>query len=146
MHKPFKRALGRTSVFGLGLLLLAAGVFAHHSDAEFDLTNPTTIAGTVTQFEFINPHVLIHLEVKNAKGETEDWTTYGSPPNALVRVGWNSTILKPGDQVSILGFRSRYGRNVMLQGKITRSTGETLPVGVSEQNFLDRAARSKSSN
>lgn len=136
----------RTGVFALGLLLLAAGAFAHHSDAEFDLTNPTTIVGTVTQFEFINPHVLIHLEVKNSKGETEVWTTYGSPPNALVRVGWNSTILKPGDQVSILGFRSRYGRNVMLQGKITRSTGETLPIGVSEQNFLDRAARSKSSN
>jgi Family of unknown function (DUF6152) len=140
MHKPIRSVLVKVGVFGLGLLFMVAGAFAHHSDAEFDLNNPTIISGTVTQFEFINPHVLIHLDVENDKGEKEAWTSYGGPPNAEIRIGWNSHILKPGDQVSILGFRSLYGRNVMLGAKVTRSNGEILPVGAGEQSFLDRAA------
>jgi len=135
MRESIRRIFVRASVFGLGLLFLVAGAFAHHSAAEFDFEHPpTTITGTVTQFEFINPHIVIHLDVKNDKGETEDWTTFGSPPNALIRIGW------------IIGERSRYGRHVMLQGKITRANGELLPVGVSEQNYLDRAKRGSGGN
>jgi hypothetical protein len=147
VRESIRGILVRAGVFGVGLLFLVAGAFAHHSAAEFDFEHPpTTITGTVTQFEFINPHVVIHLDVKNEKGETEDWTTFGSPPNALIRIGWNASILKAGDPISIIGERSRYGRHVMLQGKITRANGELLPVGIAEQNYLDRAGRGSGGN
>ena len=128
-------------VAGTAIFVLAVTAFAHHSAAEFDQSNPITITGMVKEFNFDNPHVSIKVEVKGANGQTEEWTTFGSPPNALVRVGWSGSILKAGEQVSILGLPSRYGRKVMLQVKITRANGESLPVGVSEQGYLNRAER-----
>jgi imidazolonepropionase-like amidohydrolase len=51
----------------VGLLILSGRVSAHHSQAGLDEDNLVTLKGTVTQFEFINPHVLLHVDVKDEK-------------------------------------------------------------------------------
>src|ERR1700736_4222449 len=51
----------------VGLLILSGRVSAHHSQAGLDEDNLVTLDGTVTQFEFINPHVLLHVDVKDEK-------------------------------------------------------------------------------
>ena len=62
------------SVLAAGLILAASPAFAHHSIAEYDMTAMTTVKGTVTQFEWSNPHAYIHIEAKDDKGNVVEWT------------------------------------------------------------------------
>ena len=96
-----------------GLTLLAAAqAFAHHSfAAEFDDKKPIALSGSVVKVDWMNPHIWIYLDTKDEKGATTRWQCEGSAPNSLVRQGWTRDALKPGDQVSIEGFRSKDGSN-----------------------------------
>jgi hypothetical protein len=83
--------------------LWAAGpAFAHHSMAGFDRTKTVTLVGTVKQFKWANPHSWIELEVPNDKGGVETWNAEMTAPGILARAGWKSTLLKPGDKVSVV--------------------------------------------
>lgn len=85
------------------LALWAAGpAFAHHSMAGFDRTKTVTLVGTVKQFKWANPHSWIELEVPNDKGGVETWNAEMTAPGILARAGWKSTLLKPGDKVSVV--------------------------------------------
>ncbi len=55
------------------VLLISVPVFAHHSGSAFDQEHPVTMKGAVASFEWSNPHVFIGLDVKNDKGEVEQW-------------------------------------------------------------------------
>ena len=57
----------------LGLLIVAPTVSAHHSTAMYEMANPTTITGTVTRFEWTNPHAFVYLDVKDDKGNVTNW-------------------------------------------------------------------------
>jgi len=95
--------------FMSGLLLLAAGAqaLAHHSFAMFDQTQRTTLNGTVTEFQWTNPHAFIHIEVTNAAGKKETWDIELNSPNNLKRQGWKSTSLKAGDKISLVTYPLR---------------------------------------
>jgi len=61
-------------VLGVGLLLAAVPVMAHHSfAAEYDASKAVKMTGTVTQMEWINPHAWIHIDVKKPDGKVESW-------------------------------------------------------------------------
>jgi hypothetical protein len=90
----------RSAVTLLGLLV-AGTCLAHHSFAMFDQTQRTTLKGTVTDFQWTNPHAFIHLEVASASGAKEDWAIELNSPNNLKRQGWSSGSLKAGDQVTL---------------------------------------------
>ena len=98
-------------------------MFAHHSDSEFNKSGMVTKQVTITKFDWINPHVIMHFEIE---GDNETWAAYGGPPNRMVREGWNSQTLKPGDQLTITGYPSRYGRKIMWFLKVVRANGEVL--------------------
>jgi hypothetical protein len=84
------------------LLIGAAGpVAAHHSPVMFDMTKSVTIEGTVVEFSWTNPHSSIQLDVPGAGGAMERWGVEMGSPNSMVRAGWKSTLLKPGDRVSV---------------------------------------------
>ena len=82
----------------------------HHSFAAvFDQDQTIDLEGTVTDVEWMNPHIWFYLDVRDAEGEVTNWQCEGGNPNTLVRRGWTRDTLKPGDQVSVEGFRARDG-------------------------------------
>jgi hypothetical protein len=84
---------------GGALLGFGGSVLAHHSFAMFDQENPIELAGAVTEFKFTSPHTFILLKVQKAGAEPVVWNLEGGSPSALVRDGWSSRSLKPGDEL-----------------------------------------------
>ena len=111
----------------LGMVLLAVSISAHHSESINDQDRIVFVTGTVTQFVFTNPHIQIHLDVKDKEGNVEKWIATAGGPSALRRDGWNNRTLQPGDEITIAGFPYKDGRNILFQLKIVRSNGEVLP-------------------
>jgi hypothetical protein len=82
-------------------LLVVAPAFAHHSFSMFDREKSLTMSGTVTEYEWTNPHVWIHMKVPDEKGVAREW---GFEMQAIAQDsagGWRSDSVKPGDKVSI---------------------------------------------
>jgi hypothetical protein len=91
-----------------GLLLAAAPVVAHHSFAgAFDASQPMELKGTITKFEWINPHALVHIAVKKADGQLENWEVEIAAPNSLFRRGWTKNSVPPGAEVVMFGYRAK---------------------------------------
>jgi hypothetical protein len=85
-------------VFAL-LLVSTSIAIAHHSTAIYDSDNPIELAGTVVEWQFINPHCIIALEVTDASGASTIWSLEGSNTAGLFRRGWTPETLKPGDKI-----------------------------------------------
>lgn len=83
------------------LLALGGAAIAHHSFAMFDQENPIELAGTVQEFKFTSPHTFILLKVKGDDGKDTVWNLEGASPSALVRDGWSSKTIKPGDELQM---------------------------------------------
>jgi hypothetical protein len=95
-------------------LMAAAPLPAHHSfGAEFDLDKPITLHGTPVKWEMINPHCYITLDVKNDDGSVTRWSIEMGAPSSLYRNGWRKDSVKPGDDLTISGYRARDGSNTI---------------------------------
>lgn len=111
-------------------LVAAATVQAHHAfSAEFDNNKPIRLEGTVTKWEWINPHAWINLDVVNDDGEVEHWRIEGGAPNALIRRGWTKDSLPPGTEIVVEGFLARDGAKRASGQGITFPDGSRLFVG-----------------
>ena len=108
------------------LLAGAFPLFAHHGQATYDETKLATIMGTVSSFQFSNPHALLTLDVKDNKGNIQKWIGEGTSPNMLVREGWDRKTVKPGDQITATGHPARSGAYSMRIEKIILSSGKEL--------------------
>jgi len=86
----------------LAVFLAAASLAAHHSPVLFDRTVSKTLVGTVVEFAWTNPHAAIQLDVPNERGASERWGVELGSPNSMVKTGWKSTTLKPGDKVTVV--------------------------------------------
>jgi hypothetical protein len=93
--------LTRVTLLGVLIAGAAGRVAAHHSPVMFDMTKSVTVEGTVVEFSWTNPHSSIQLDVAGTGGAMERWGVEMGSPNSMVRAGWKSTILKPGDRVSV---------------------------------------------
>jgi hypothetical protein len=93
--------VARVTLSGVLIVGAAGRVAAHHSPVMFDMTKSVTVEGTVVEFSWTNPHSSIQLDVAGAGGAMERWGVEMGSPNSMVRAGWKSTILKPGDRVSV---------------------------------------------
>lgn len=117
----------------IGIAITLAGVVsveAHHAfSAEFDNDKPIRLEGTVTKWEWINPHAWINLDVVNDNGETEQWRVEGGAPNALIRRGWTKDSLPPGTEIVVEGYLARDGSNRASGQDITFPDGSKLFVG-----------------
>ena len=77
---------------------------AHHANSAYDRTKSISVTGTVSKWQFINPHVGIFLDVVNEEGEIETWSGEFQSVQDLYRFfSWNKDTFKPGDQVTIIG-------------------------------------------
>lgn len=120
-----------------GILFLAAAllfagltpVFAHHGNAAYDETKEVTLKGTVTEFDWANPHAQIYFDVKDAKGNVAHWGCETLSPGKLVRAGWSKDAVKPGDEITITLVAAKNGAPVGFLHKLTiDNTGKQLGI------------------
>ena len=96
---------------GAALFGGSSTAFAHHSFAMFDATKQVTLAGTVKEFQWTNPHAWILLMVPNSEGQLAQWAIEMGGPGGLARQGWVPKTLTPGMKVSVAIHPLRDGTN-----------------------------------
>jgi hypothetical protein len=116
-------ALGNLAI---GLLAIAGPAFAHHAWHGYDMSNLTTVKGSVTQFDWANPHVWISLDVKDDKSNVEKWYAGGPSPSRMANTGWDKETLKPGDQITAVGHRMTDGTYYLRLVKVVLPDGHEL--------------------
>jgi hypothetical protein len=107
-------------------LCVAVPVYAHHAAAGIDQSKTVTVEGTVKQFKWANPHSWLEVEVPNAKGGADLWNLEMNPPSFLVRAGWKSTSVKPGDKVKFTARPFRNGDPGGIFVSVTLADGKVL--------------------
>jgi hypothetical protein len=107
-------------------LIFALPTFAHHGTAAYDTTKTVAIKGTITDFQFINPHVMVFFKVKDEKGSVEKWQAELTSPNHLMRTGWTKDTLKSGDEVTFSGLRAKSGATTLWITKIVTADGHEI--------------------
>ena len=123
-------------IAGVGICAWMAGtavpVTAHHAfAAEFDADRPVEFSGTVTQVEWINPHVWIHIDVTRDNGTVESWAFEAGTPNVLFRRGFTRDSLLPGTDVMVQGYQAKDGTNRANGRDVTFADGTKLFLGSS---------------
>jgi len=100
---------------------------AHHSfAAEFDITKPVTLQGTVTKVEWVNPHVYIYLDVKDANGKVTPWSLSSLSPGAVRRAGATRANFGEGQAVTVLAYHSKDGSNFGFMRRMTFADGHSV--------------------
>jgi len=111
-----------------GILLVSGPLLAHHGEANYDTTKVVSVKGTVTNFQFINPHVQIFLDVKTDGGEIEKWAGEARSPAMLGRYGgWDKNTIKIGDVITASGHRTKNGTNFLRLSTIVLPDGREMP-------------------
>ena len=113
----------------------ASPVAAHHSfAAEFDVTKPIMLVGTVTKLEWTNPHAYLHVDVQDPQtGVVTNWEIEMGSPNGLTRLGWTRNLVKPGEGVSIEGSLGRNKPHLAnARSVVMTATGRKLGAASSE--------------
>ena len=116
-------------LFLLAILWLNSAAAHHSFAAEFDSEKPVTLKGTVVKWEMINPHGWITMDVIGPEGKTLQWMVEMSNPNGLMRLGWTKRSLKPGDEITVEGFRAKDGSNTVNATRVTLADGRQVFAG-----------------
>ena len=114
-----------------GLLLLPAAAGAHHGYAAFDTTAEITLKGTVTDFHFVNPHCVIEFDVKDDKGQVQNWKAELTSANHLAPKGWTESSVQASDELAITGYRAKNGALSLWVTKIHLANGQELKIDTS---------------
>jgi hypothetical protein len=112
---------------GIGIAIFALPLAAHHGDAAYDMGKNVTIKGTITQWIWANPHVIVQLDVTDDRGQVVQWVAETENPSSMVHYGWTKQSLKPGDQVTVTVIPVKNGRPVGRIIEVVLSNGQKLP-------------------
>lgn len=123
---------GPLAVF-LALFLLPRAALAHHGASAYS-TQVITMKGTVTSFEFMNPHTEIRVDVNDASGHRVSWLCEAGSLNFLVRRGWSRNSMKPGDVITIMGNPQKTGAPNLRLTKVVLPDGKELNPLTGDQN------------
>jgi hypothetical protein len=106
-----------------------AAVQAHHAfAAQYDRDQPVELTGTVTKVEWLNPHARFYIDAPDPDndGATFNWNFELASPNNLMRQGWRRDSLKPGDVITVTGWRARKDPHVANARNVTDADGKRL--------------------
>ena len=141
-----KRVIGAFAI-AVGLLTLSVPVFAHHGTAVLDTNKTLTMKGTVTEWDWSNPHCLLQFDIKNEDGKIVHWIAETQNPAEMVSLGWGKASFKPGDEITVALMPVKnghpYGRIkqvVLPDGKTFITTKE----GLTPKEVGDSSGSSKS--
>jgi Family of unknown function (DUF6152) len=118
-----------TFVAALALMAFAGTVSAHHGANLYDSTKAVMLKGTITQFEWGNPHNQIYFDVKDDKGNVAHWVTSTEPPAVMTEQGWTRKSLKAGDEITAYVFAAKNGAPVGNLQKVVKADGTVLNAG-----------------
>jgi hypothetical protein len=93
----------KTVAFAASITALLAGpALAHHSFSMFDHEKTLSVAGTVKEFEYTNPHAWLHiLTVDEKTGRSVEWSFEMGGPGQISAQGWKPDSVKPGDKITV---------------------------------------------
>ena len=114
-------------------VLWAIPVAAHHSfAAEFDVSQPVTLKGTLTQMEWVNPHGWLHIDVTQPDGKVVNWAIESGAPNALLRRGLRQTDFPIGSEVVVEGYKAKNGSPTANGTTVKFADGRNFFLGASD--------------
>ena len=114
----------------LAAVLAGRSVSGHHSfAAEFDGAKPRVLIGTVVQFDWVNPHSCLWIDVADAQGGVERWALELPPPNSLRRRGLRPGDVTPGLRVTVKAFVAKDGRKLASTQWLEWSGGRRIVTG-----------------
>jgi hypothetical protein len=111
----------------IGLAIVSTPILAHHGSSVYN-TKLTTYKGTVTDFQFMNPHSEVWFDVTGADGKVEKWTGEAPSLTTMARLGWTKSIFKPGDQVTFTGNVAKSGTKIMRLRKVVFPNGKSMMI------------------
>ena len=125
---------------GLRALLLIAGLaaavvpaFAHHSlFAVFDEGQTVTLKGMVSKVEWVNPHVYLYLDVADPAGKVTTWSVETFPPSTLRRAGLTREKLGLGQNITLIGYKARNGKDLAFLRTITFADGREVMIALGD--------------
>lgn len=120
-------------VLFLALISLQTAAIAHHGTSAYS-TQVITMKGTVTSFDFMNPHTEIRVDVNDASGHRVSWLCEAGSLNFLVRRGWSRNSMKPGDVITIVGNPQKTGAPNLRLTKVVLPDGKELNPLTGDQN------------
>jgi hypothetical protein len=128
-----------TAVTLMTIALAGASVMAHHSfQAEFDISKPMTLKGTVTKVEWVNPHVYLHIAVKDDKGAVANWAFETLGPGRMRAEGMSKQTFGVGKVITLKGYAARDGsKNLGFLRQVTFDDGHTIEVWLGDPNDLN---------
>jgi hypothetical protein len=113
----------------LAAIAVAAPLMAHHSFTMFDMTKRITLTGTVTAFEWTNPHCYIEIDVPDEGGAVKHWSIELGSPSILQSSGWKFSSLKKGDKTTLVINPLKSGQNGGFLSQATLPDGRTVGNG-----------------
>ena len=125
----------RAAALGLWLVSMTLPALAHHSaSAEFDAKQQVKLTGVVTKIDWVNPHTIFYMDVKDEAGRVTNWGWELPSPNELLRNGWQRTSMKVGDSITVEGSHARDGSNhAMARSVVLAATGRRLFSGANPE-------------
>jgi len=140
--------------------MLASPVLAHHGNAAWSTTE-ITIKGTVVEYLWRNPHVLLTWTTTDENGKTVQWTGEVASPEAMMADdGWTKESFKPGEELVFVVRPAKSGALNSVIDQIKRPDGTLVmrysrqagsgnyaaPLSKEDQERRDKAAADKSKN
>lgn len=101
------------------VLIFSLPAIAHHGTSGYDLEKITMVRGTVSSFEWANPHCVVVVASKSDQGEAAEWIIELAAPGIMARHGWSKNSMKPGDQVIAETHPAKNGATSGLSGTST---------------------------